>query len=98
MNLDKYKSGISESCRKYKVKKLEIFGSFLRSDFSENSDIDIFYKFTGDEDMFNRFMGLKNDLEKIFERKIDLVNEECIKNSYMKENIKHTKRLLIYAA
>ncbi len=98
MNIEDYKADINDICQLYGVKRLELFGSILRSDFSKNSDIDIFYEFSGPDDLFLRFMGLKNDLENLFQRKVDLIREDKITNQYILKNIQNSKRMLIYAA
>lgn len=57
--------------RKYAVKSLAVFGSMARGDDREDSDVDILVTFEGPA-TFDNFMGLKLDLEDLFERRVDL--------------------------
>jgi predicted nucleotidyltransferase len=57
--------------RKYEVKSLAVFGSVARGDDREGSDVDILVTFEG-KTTFDGFMGLKQDLEDLFGRPVDL--------------------------
>ena len=52
--------------KKYRVESLAVFGSMARGDDREGSDVDILVTFEGKAD-FDRFMGLKLDLEDLFQ-------------------------------
>ena len=61
------------------VKELGVFGSFITGKQSTKSDIDILVTFEkGHKDFFN-YMRLKNCMESILGRKVDLVMKEAIK-------------------
>ncbi len=63
----------------YYVHEIGIFGSFIRSEQSKQSDIDILVEFEdGHKDFFN-YMRLKYYLEDIFGKKVDLVMKKAIK-------------------
>lgn len=87
-----------EIVKKYKIKELYFFGSILREDFSENSDIDILIVFQENScySLFE-FMELKEKLELCLKRKVDLVEKEGITNPYRRKEILSTARR-IYAA
>ncbi|MGK7958592.1 MAG: nucleotidyltransferase family protein, partial [Crocosphaera sp.] len=57
---------------------LGVFGSFVRGEATDNSDLDLLVEFQGDV-TFDNYMDLKFLLEDLFERKIDLVIKEDIK-------------------
>ena len=63
---------------KYQVKSLGVFGSFVRGEATDNSDLDLLVEFKGDV-TFDNYMDLKFLLEDLFNRKIDLVIKEDIK-------------------
>ncbi|WP_107666373.1 nucleotidyltransferase family protein [Cyanothece sp. BG0011] len=63
---------------KYQVKSLGVFGSFVRGEATDNSDLDLLVEFQGDV-TFDNYMDLKFLLEDLFKRKIDLVIKEDIK-------------------
>jgi len=61
------------------VKKIGIFGSFARGEERPESDIDILVEFMPGKKTFDNYMGLKNFLESLFNRKVDLVTYEGLK-------------------
>lgn len=63
---------------KYKVTRLGVFGSFARGEETSDSDIDILVEFTEIPGMME-FFGTEEYLEKILNRKIDLVRENAIR-------------------
>ena len=79
-----------DQINKYGVKKIGLFGSFLRGNQNKESDIDILVVFH--RPTFDNYMELKFFLEKLFHRKVDLILEDALKPS-----IKHVKEEAIYA-
>ena len=63
--------------QKYKVKSLAFFGSFVRGDQTEDSDIDVMVEFN--EPVGLLFIHLADYLEEILDMKVDLVTPEAIK-------------------
>jgi hypothetical protein len=62
--------------KKYRVKKIGLFGSFVRDEASKKSDIDLLVDF--EEKTFDNFIELAFELEKVFNRKVDLLTEEGV--------------------
>jgi predicted nucleotidyltransferase len=85
-------------CEKYRIKELSIFGSSLREDFTENSDIDILVSFRSDSKitLFD-MMELENDFSQLVNREVDIVEKESLKNPIRKNSILSTREI-IYAA
>lgn len=83
-------------CKKHKVHKLFVFGSILTNRFNDNSDIDLVVDFKKGEiiDYFENFFDFKYSLEDLLGRKIDLLEEQTIKNPYLKKNVDATKTLI----
>ena len=71
---------------RFGVKKIGLFGSFIRGEELENSDIDILVEFEKGQKTFDNYMELKFYLEDIFNRKVDLVTISSIK-PHLKDNI-----------
>lgn len=94
--IDKHLKKIAPLCQKYKVKQLFVFGSVLTDRFNENSDIDLVVDFDKEkiDDYFDNYFDFKYSLEDIFKRKVDLLEEQTIKNPYLKQNIDETKTLI----
>lgn len=84
-------------CRKYGVKTLCVFGSILTPRFNENSDIDFAATFYPEEDPLvsgRKFLDFYLSLEDLLDRRIDLVDEEILKNKYFIEELNETKQLI----
>ena len=83
-------------CKRYKVSKLFVFGSILTDRFNENSDVDLVVSFNKAEvsDYFDNYFDFKYSLEELFGRKVDLLEEQTIKNPYLKKNVDATKALI----
>ena len=76
----------------YKVKKIGLFGSYVKNSQTETSDIDLLVEFDEDADLFH-LIGLSRYLEEIFEIKVEFVSK-----SSLKEEIKqYILREVIYA-
>lgn len=57
--------------KKYKVKRIGLFGSYIRGEQKRNSDIDFLVEF--EEPTFNNFMDLVFSLEDLFNKKVELI-------------------------
>ena len=77
--------------RKYNVKKIGLFGSYVKNKQHKKSDIDIIVKF--EKENFDDYMGLLFLLERIFKRKIDLVIENDLypELRYIKKESKYAR-------
>ena len=87
---------IRSLCERYRVKTLYVFGSVLTPNFNTHSDIDLLVDFL-DQDALqyaSNYFQFKFELEKLFNRKIDLLEERALKNPYFIENINQKKQLL----
>ena len=63
--------------KKYKVKSIAIFGSYVRDKQVKKSDIDLLVKF--EEPTFRNYMELLSELETPFHKKVDLVCKDALK-------------------
>src|SRR5690349_3588646 len=93
---------IADACHAHQVKALYLFGSAVRKDFNEKSDIDFLVEFNypGDfnddtiEKQVENIDLLKSALENITRREIDLVQEKNIKNKFLNYFINKEKKLI----
>ena len=67
--------------KKYPISELALFGSYARGDNREDSDIDILVDFNGRIGI--EFITLAQELEDIFNSKVDLVSRKGIKPQYL---------------
>jgi len=95
------REALRELCVKYRVRRLEIFGSAVTGeDFdSERSDLDFLVEFQQlrQGQHADAYFGLLEDMEKLFNRHVDLVMPRAIKNPYFLESVNKSRKVL-YAA
>lgn len=90
-------SHIKKLCENYKVRTLSAFGSVTRDDFTSDSDIDFIVDFE-ESDPFkytDLYFQLKEKLEILLKRPIDLIEERGIRNPFFRKELDETK-ILIY--
>jgi predicted nucleotidyltransferase len=91
---------LTELCRQFHVKRLEIFGSAVTGAFrSESSDLDFIVDF-GDEPLgpwAGRFLDFADALESLFGRHVDLIMPSSIRNPYFRQAVDASRRLLYEA-
>ena len=93
-------AAIESLCKRYHVRRLELFGSAARGGFDPlSSDLDFLVEFEllPANGYADAYFGLLEELQKLFKRDVDLVVFESIKNPYLKESILKS-RTLLYAA
>jgi len=69
---------LGELRRNYNVERIGIFGSFVRGQAQEKSDVDLLVQFSRPVG-FVKFMKLENHLQEILDRKVDLVSRKALK-------------------
>ncbi|MEK7448278.1 MAG: nucleotidyltransferase domain-containing protein [Planctomycetota bacterium] len=96
IDLKKLKPEIERICRLLPVKRLGFYGSALTQNFSPNSDVDILVVFDSDEtvDLFDKYFELKEHLEKIFGRAVDLVVDKPFRNPVFREAVEKTRTIV----
>jgi len=89
---------IIKICKKYFISELSIFGSSIRDDFTDKSDIDILVSFALNSKitLFD-IIELENEFKTIFGREVDVVEKESLKNPIRKNKILESREI-IYAA
>ena len=94
------KDAVATICRRFRVKRLDVFGSAARTDFDpSSSDVDLLVQFERETDRgaLDSFIGLKEALEDLFGRPVDLVEATAVRNPYLRADIERSRELL-YAA
>jgi predicted nucleotidyltransferase len=75
-------------CRKWKVREMALFGSVLRQNFRPDSDIDVLVTFDDDAPWSSwDLLDMREELQDIFGREIDLVEERSLVNPFRKRSI-----------
>lgn len=76
--------GHRDLLKKHGVKKIGLFGSYLRGEQKKNSDIDLIVEFSKPD--FNNFMHLCSYLEGLFGRRVEILTPDGVR--YYKTSIK----------
>lgn len=73
---------MTEFCQKWRVAELALFGSILRDNFRADSDVDVLVTYQPDakRGLFEK-MTMQEELELLFNRRVDLVSKQAIVNS-----------------
>jgi predicted nucleotidyltransferase len=73
---------IADFCRRWKITEFALFGSVLRDDFRPDSDIDVLVTFMpGASWRFYDLISMKEELENMFGRPVDLVETRLVERS-----------------
>lgn len=87
-------------CRDLGIRRLDLFGSAVGESFDpESSDVDFLVEFDirPGFDYFGTYFGLKERLERILGRPVDVVSVSSIRNPYFRDRVMQTREL-VYAA
>lgn len=94
------KEQVANLCRSARARRLDVFGSAVRDDFSEtSSDLDFLVEFepVPPKDYAQSYFDLKEGLEHLFHRPVDLLTPAGLKNPYFRARVE-AERQVVYAA
>ncbi len=63
---------IKQFCQRHSIRKLSLFGSVLRDDFTRESDVDVLVEFEPGKTPGLAFITMQDELSNIIDRQIDL--------------------------
>lgn len=92
-SIERIKDKILPILQRYGVKRAGLFGSYVRGELKEESDIDILVEIEKDISLLD-FVGIKLEIEEALGRKIDLVEYDTIKPPLKERILKEEKRIL----
>ena len=79
--------------QRYDVKRAAIFGSFVRGEMQETSDLDILVEFKGEKSLLD-LAGLKIELEELLGRKVDVLTYDSL-HPLLKDNILSEQEVIL---
>ena len=89
---------IAAFSRRWRITELAVFGSVLREDFRQDSDIDVLVTFAGDAGhSLLDLVQMQDELANMLGHPVDLVEAEGLRNPFRRREILRTKEV-IYAA
>ncbi|MFW5846296.1 MAG: nucleotidyltransferase family protein [Planctomycetota bacterium] len=100
LELDYDPARLAEICRRYRVAKLELFGSRARGTARPDSDVDVLVTFEPGVDLGLLYFGLGPELEALLGRPVDMVERPVVerdRNPYFREQVLAVTEVL-YAA
>ena len=93
LNIEDIKALIIPILQSYGVTKAALFGSFVKDQMYDDSDIDILVQIDRDISLLD-FVGLKIELEQQLKRNVDLVEYDTIKPLIRETILKEQKDIL----
>jgi hypothetical protein len=91
---------VARLCRRFRVTRLDVFGSASTGRFDPHtSDLDFLVQFGSltPKEHADAYFGLLSGLRELFSRNVDLVELQAIRNPYFLESVEETRSVL-YAA
>jgi predicted nucleotidyltransferase len=86
---------IEEFCKRWSITEFSVFGSVLRDDFRPDSDIDVLVSIDPKAHIgLFEIAQMQIELEEMFERPVDLVEKEGLRNPYRRKEILSTAQLV----
>lgn len=98
--IEDQKKKIAELCSRYRVDRLEVFGSAADGTFDpDRSDLDFLVEYLSLEGgmHYETYFGLLESLETLFDRRVDLVDVSCLRNPYFIETVNESRRVVYEA-
>jgi predicted nucleotidyltransferase len=95
--IDEHRSEIDGLCQRFGVARLDIFGSVVGDAFDvEHNDVDLLVEFIDPaaSSHADDYFGLKEALEAVFGRRVDLITRPSVRNPYLLGRIEATRELV----
>lgn len=98
-HIEAYQEDIQSLCGQFGIASLFAFGSVVTDRFNGQSDIDLMVEIEDTDPLTysDKYFNLKFALEKLFGRKIDLLEQRAIRNPLLMQEIDRTK-VALYGA
>lgn len=93
MDLEEVKAKLVPVLRRSGVKRAAIFGSFVRGEQEEGSDLDVLVEFEGGKSLLD-LVGLKMELEEVLGRKVDLLTYNSL-HPLLRDRILEEQRVIL---
>lgn len=98
-DIQRHRASVVTLCRRHGARRLDLFGSATRDDFdAQHSDLDFLVEFEDLEptQYAEAYFALKEGLERLFERPVDLVTVNNLGNPYFRQRVQ-SERQNLYA-
>ena len=99
--IENNRANLQDLCRRYRVARLELFGSAATDAFDPaRSDLDFLVEFLPEQQLgpwLRHYFEFQSELARLFGRPVDLVLSGAVKNPYFRRELERT-RTVVYAA
>ena len=95
--IDLQQKNLAKLCLRYRVRQLQLFGSAATGAFVPvTSDLDFIAQFTDTQaaDYADRYLDFAEELEKLFNRPVDLLTKRPIRNKYFRAEVERTAQVI----
>jgi len=95
--IDRQKAHLATLCRRYRVRQLQLFGSAATGAFiPATSDLDFIAEFADTQaaDYADRYLDFAEALEKLFDRRVDLLTKRSIRNKFFRAEVERTAQVI----
>jgi len=93
--IEQHRPALAALCRRFKVRRLDLFGSAARGSFDpKSSDLDFLVSLddASPSDYTENYFGLADELERLLQHRVDLVTERSVRNPYFRQVIEATRQ------
>ena len=93
--IEQHREQIAELCRRYRVERLDVFGSAVKNTFKpKSSDLDFIVQFQspGERGYALRYLDFAESLEALFQRPVDVLIDQPFDNPYFKQSVEQARR------
>ena len=84
----------SNTITNYGIKRIGLFGSWVLGQQKQNSDVDLLIEFNKDQKTYKNFIAFSDFIEKLFEKKVDLLTPESLSPHiapYIKKEVEYVQ-------
>ena len=95
--VEQKRQALAELCRRYRIRRLRLFGSAATGTFApEASDLDFVAEFadTQSADYADRYFDFAEALERLFNRRVDVITQRSIRNPYFRAEVQKTAQVV----
>jgi predicted nucleotidyltransferase len=95
--IDLPRERIADFCRRHHIRRLALFGSVIREDFTPDSDVDVLVEFEPGSVPGFAFVGMQRELSEILGRKVDLHTPSSLSKYFRDEVLAEAEDLYVQA-
>ena len=88
---------IADFCRRHHIRRLSLFGSVIRNDFTPSSDVDVLVEFEPGHVPGLAFFGIERELSEMLGRKVDLNTPGFLGRYFRDEVVREAEPLYVAA-